>query len=49
MLTLAQLYDLGQNVNIDIFGGISLPTNSPINRTNLINAIMEHCGLNYPI
>lgn len=49
MLTLAQLYDLGQNVNIDIFGGISLPTNSPINRTNLINAIMEHCGLNYPV
>ena len=49
MLTLAQLYDLGINAGIDIFGCISLPANSPINRTLLINSIMEHCGLNTPI
>ena len=49
MLTLAQLYDLGINAGIDIFSGISLPANSPINRTLLINSIMEHCGLNTPL
>ena len=49
MLTLAQLYDLGINKGIDIFSGISLPENSPINRTVLINSIMEYCGLNTPV
>lgn len=49
MLTLTQLYDLGKLNNIDIFEGINLPLNSPINRTVLINAIIERCGLNIPV
>ena len=49
MITLFQLYDLGKNIDIDIFGGITLPENSPLNRETLINSIIEHCGLNIPI
>lgn len=49
MLTLEQLYNLGVNVNIDIFSGLTVPENSPINRTVLINTIMEKCGLNIPM
>lgn len=49
MLTLEQLYNLGVNVNIDIFSGLNVPENSPINRTVLINTIMEKCGLNIPM
>ena len=49
MLTLAQLYKLGLDSNIDIFNGISLPENSPINRTTLIKSIIELCGLNIPV
>ena len=49
MMTLAQLYDLGKNIDIDIFDGITLPENSPINRTLMINTIMENVGLNIPM
>ena len=48
MLTLTQLYDLGKNVNIDIFEGLVLPEGSPLNRDTLINAIIMRCGLNIP-
>lgn len=48
MLTLTQLYDLGKNVNIDIFEGLILPEGSPLNRDTLINAIIMRCGLNIP-
>ena len=49
MLTLVQLYNLGLVDQIDIFSGISLPSDSPFDRTLIINSIIEHCGLNYPI
>lgn len=49
MLTLMQLYELGQNVHTDIFSGIMLPDGSPLNRDILINSIMERCGLNIPL
>lgn len=49
MLTLEQLYKLGVSHNIDIFDGITLPENSPFNRTVLIDTIMEKCGLNIPM
>ena len=49
MLTLVQLYDLGKNVNQDIFSGILLPADSPLDRNILINTIIEHCGLNIPL
>ena len=49
MLTLVQLYDLGMNVNTDIFSGILLPEDSPLDRDTLINSIMERCGLNIPL
>ena len=49
MITLVQLYDLGKNINIDIFEGITLPENSPLDREILINSIIEHCGLNIPV
>lgn len=49
MLTLEQLYNLGQAYHLDIFSGITLPANSPINRTVLINTILERCGMNYPM
>lgn len=49
MLTLEQLYDLGRNVDIDIFSGIMLPDNSPLDRETLINTIIEKCGLNIPM
>lgn len=49
MLTLMQLYDLGQNIHTDIFSGITLPANSPLDRQTLINSIMERCGLNIPL
>ena len=48
MLTLTQLYDLGTVQNIDIFEGIRLPDNSPLDRNIVINSIIERCGLNYP-
>lgn len=49
MITLTQLYNLGQNENINIFSGLSLPENSPLDRDTIINAILEHCGLNIPM
>lgn len=49
MLTLVQLYNLGLAEQIDIFSGLSLPTDSPFDRTLIINSIIEHCGLNYPV
>lgn len=49
MLTLAQLYNLGKNVNKDIFEGIILPEDSPLDRLTLVNTIIEKCGLNYPV
>ena len=49
MLTLVQLYNLGLVEQIDIFSGLSLPSGSPFDRTLIINSIIEHCGLNYPI
>ena len=49
MLTLVQLYNLGLVEQVDIFSGLSLPADSPFNRTLIINTILEHCGLNYPV
>ena len=49
MLTLEQLYKLGENENIDIFDNLTLPLGSPFNRTTLINTILIKCGQNYPV
>ena len=49
MMTLAQLYDIGKTYNIDIFDGIALPENSPMNLDVLKNTIMANCGLNIPL
>lgn len=49
MMTLAQLYDLGKTYNIDIFDGISLPADSPMDIGVLVNTIMANCGLNIPL
>lgn len=48
MLTLQQLYELGKVQKIDIFAGIQLPANSPLDRDTLINSIIIKCGLNIP-
>lgn len=49
MLTLVQLYNLGLSEQIDLFSGLSLPSGSPFNRDLIINSIIEHCGLNFPL
>lgn len=49
MITLHQLCELGENVGVDIFEGLTLPENSPLDRNTLINSIIEHCGMNIPI
>ena len=49
MLTLMQLYELGNSLHTDIFSGILLPEDSPLDRDILINAIIERCGLNIPL
>lgn len=49
MLTLVQLYNLGLVEQIDIFSGLSLPSDSPFNRTTIINTIIERCGMNFPL
>lgn len=49
MMTLAQLYKLGENIGLDIFDGITIPENCPINRTILINNIMQLDGMNIPL
>lgn len=49
MITLTQLYSLGKNVDIDIFDGLNLPEDSPLDRDIMINTIMMNCGLNIPM
>lgn len=49
MLTLTQLSNLAANENIDIWAGLQLPADSPMDRDVLINTIIEHCGLNIPV
>lgn len=49
MLTLGQLINLGKSNNLDIFEGLTLPENSPIDRDILINSIIMKCGLNIPL
>ena len=49
MLTLTQLYNLAANENIDMWAGLQLPADSPMDRDVLINTIIEHCGLNIPV
>lgn len=49
MMTLTQLYSLGKNVDIDIFDGLTLPEDSPLDRDIIINTIMMNCGLNIPM
>lgn len=48
MLTLTQLFELGKNEGINIFDGLQLPSNSPLDRNTLINSIIMRCGLNFP-
>ena len=49
MLTLTQLYELGKIKGIDIYSGITLPSESPLDRSVVINSIIMRCGLNYPL
>lgn len=49
MITLTQLYELGKNINVDIFDGLLLPDDSPLDRETVVNSIMERCGLNIPM
>lgn len=49
MLTLTQLSKLAANENIDMWAGLQLPADSPMDRDVLINSILEHCGLNIPV
>lgn len=49
MLTLAQLCNAAIDNNIDIWGGLQLPEDSPMDRDVLINTIIEKCGLNIPL
>ena len=49
MLTLAQLSKLADTAHIDMWAGLQLPAGSPMDRTILINSILEHCGLNIPV
>ena len=49
MVTLIQLYKLGENVGVDIFDGLTLPDGSPLDRETVINSIIERCGMNYPM
>lgn len=49
MLTLTQLSNLASNENIDMWAGLQLPADSPMDRDVLINTIIEHCGLNIPV
>lgn len=48
MLTLTQLSDLANTVNIDLFEGLTLPEGSQLDRTTMINTIIMRCGLNFP-
>lgn len=49
MLTLGQLINLGKSENLDIFDGLMLPEDSPLDRDILINSIIMKCGLNIPL
>lgn len=49
MLTLAQLYNLGKFSGVDIFDGVSLPEESPLDRETVINTILVKCGQNFPM
>ena len=49
MITLSQLYNLGVNAGVNIFDGLLLPEDSPLDRETVINTIMEKCGLNIPM
>lgn len=49
MLTLEQLIELAENVGIDIFSGLNLPTGSPLDRDTLINSIIMRCGQSAPM
>lgn len=49
MLTLEQLIKLGNNIGVDIFAGVTLPEDNPLDRETLINTIIEKCGLNIPM
>lgn len=49
MMTLAQLYDIGKTYGVDIFDGITLPEDSPMDVDLLVNTIMTNCGLNIPL
>ena len=49
MMTLMQLYELGKARNIDIFDGITLPEDSPMDIGVLVNTIIINCGLNIPM
>jgi hypothetical protein len=49
MMTLTQLSDLATQNNIDIWSGLNLPSESPMDRNTLINTILMQCGLNYPV
>jgi len=48
MLTLTQLYDLATHEGVNLFEGLTLPNNSPLNRDIVINSILMRCGLNFP-
>ena len=49
MLTLEQLIELAENEGIDIFSGLSLPEDSPLDRDTLINTIIMRCGMSAPM
>lgn len=49
MLTLEQLINVGKLNDIDIFDGLTLPEDSPLDREVLINSILMKCGLNIPM
>jgi hypothetical protein len=49
MITLTQLYNLGITEGVDLFDGLRLPEESPLDRETIVNVIMEKNGLNIPM
>ena len=49
MLTLHQLYNLGESESVNIFEYLSLPKDSPFDKDLIINTILMKCGLNIPM
>ena len=49
MLTLHQLYNLGESESVNIFEYLSLPEGSPFDKDTIINTILMKCGLNIPM